>query len=219
MIEFLSKVPLFAKLNETQLQAIDRICGKKTFAAGTILFRENEVGDIFYIVLSGSLKIYNTTKGGEEKILATFKPGESFGELSLIDGKPRSATAQTLEDSVLICLDGTLFLRLLQANFDITKCIMEELCNRLRETNQHVQDLTFLDSRTLVLKSLIKLANKHGKRSGTTIEIRMALNYDELSRMAGVQKPVLMQVLRDLHERRILVQGPESMTLDLAKLR
>jgi CRP/FNR family transcriptional regulator/CRP/FNR family cyclic AMP-dependent transcriptional regulator len=219
MIEFLSQVPLFSKLNEQHLKSISEICTRKLFHAGTILFREKEIGATFYIVYSGSVKIFTTHSGGEEKILAVFNAGESFGELSLIDGKPRSATAQTLEDSGLISLDGIHFMQLLRSNFDMTKSIMEELCSRLRDTNEHVQDLTFLDARTRVLKSLIKLANKSGKRSGTTIDIKLALNYDELARMAGVEKNVLIQVLRDLQEKRIVILGPSHITLDLAKLR
>ncbi|MDF2963724.1 MAG: Crp/Fnr family transcriptional regulator [Paenibacillus sp.] len=219
MIDFLSKVPLFSNLNRDQLTSISNICTKKSFRAGTVLFHEKELGSVFYIVFNGSVKIYNTAASGEEKILSLFKSGDSFGELSLIDGKPRSASAQTLEDSVLIALDARHFLELLKANFDISLCIMQELCNRLRDTNQHVYDLTFLDARTRVIKSLIKLANKNGKRDGNVITIKMTLNYDEVSQMAGVQKPILMQVIRDFQEKEILTfQGPE-MRLDLSKLR
>jgi CRP/FNR family cyclic AMP-dependent transcriptional regulator len=219
MIDFLSKVPLFSNLNEQQLTSISNICTRKTFKAGTVLFNEKELGTVFYIVFKGSVKIYTTANTGEEKILSLFKSGDSFGELSLIDGKPRSASAQTLEDSVLIALDARNFLDLLKTNFDISLCIMRELCNRLRDTNQHVYDLTFLDARTRVIKSLITLANKNGSRQGNVITIKMMLNYDEVSQMAGVQKPILMQVIRDFQEREILkFNGPE-MKLDLAKLR
>lgn len=110
MIDFLTKVPLFANLNTDQLASIGAICSKKSFKTGTILFQEKEPGSIFYIVYSGSVKVYTRAVTGEEKILSTFNAGDSFGELSLIDGKPRSASAQTLEDSVLITLAAQNFL-------------------------------------------------------------------------------------------------------------
>lgn len=219
MIEFLNKVPLFANLTADQLSAIANICSKKTFKAGTILFHEKEPGSVFYIVYSGSVKIFTKASTGEEKILSMFRAGDSFGELSLLDGKPRSASAQTLEDSVLITLMAQNFLDLLRTNFDISLVIMRELCDRLRDTNQHVHDLTFLDARTRVIKSLIKLANKNGNRQGNVITIRMTLNYDEVSQLAGVQKPVLMQVIRDFQEKQILTFTGQDMKLDLAKLR
>lgn len=219
MIEFLQKVSLFSQLNPEQLQSIANICSKKTFKAGTVLFKEKEPGSVFYIVLTGSVKIYTTGQTGEEKIFAIFKSGDSFGELSLIDGKPRSTSAQTLEDSSLLALSAQNFLDLCKTNFDITHCIMQELCQRLRDTNDHVNDLIFLDARSRVIKNIITLANKNGTRNGTLIHIRLALNYDELSRMAGVQKNVLLQVIRDLQDKKILLLGINEFTLDLAKLR
>ncbi len=171
------------------------------------------------MVISGSVKIFTTSSSGEEKILSICKSGESFGELSLIDGKPRSASAQTLENCVLLTLTGQSFLDLLRTHFDITLGIMQELSSRLRDTNQQVFDLTFLDARTRVIKSLIKMANKHGLRNGTTITIKLVLNFDEISQLAGVQKVTLMQVIRDLEEKQILTISSSDFKLDLAKLR
>ena len=135
----------------------------------TFYFPEKDsTAHVFYMVFSGSVKIYhNESAPVRRKYYLSVKSGESFGELSLIDGKPRSASAQTLENCVLLYIDRTKFLDLLRTHFDITFGIMQELSNRLRDTNQHVFDLTFLDARTRVIKSLIKLANKHGMRNGS----------------------------------------------------
>ncbi|MBD0381673.1 Crp/Fnr family transcriptional regulator [Paenibacillus sedimenti] len=219
MIELVKKVPLFSQLNEAQLNAVAEICTSRSYNGSTVLFSEKEIGSIFYIVYSGSVKIYTTSSTGEEKILSICSSGESFGELSLIDGKPRSASAQTLVESVLITLTAQNFLDLLRNHFDITLGIMKELGSRLRDTNQHVYDLTFLDARTRVIKSLITLANKHGMRHGNIITIKLVLNFDEISQLAGVQKMTLMQVIRDLEEIRILTITPTDFKLDLAKLR
>lgn len=216
--EFFRKVTLFSQMTDDQLDLVANITTRKQYTPSTVLFRENEPGNAFYIVYSGSVKIF-TTHNGEEKILSVLKAGESFGELSLIDGKNRSASAATLETSILISLSAANFLDLLRNHFDINLSILRELCQRLRDTNQHVNDLTFLDARTRILKNLIQMANKYGTREGTTILIRMVLNYDELCQMSNVQKPVLMQVLRDFQEKRILTMGMGDMRLDLSKLR
>jgi len=216
--DFLKQVQLFSQLNDQHLDTISAVCVRKSFKTGSILFQQNDIGNAFYIVFSGSAKIY-TSHNSEEKLLAVFKTGDSFGELSLIDGKPRSTSAAVLEDSVMIILSAQNFLQILQSNFEINICIMRELCQRLRDTNQHVNDLTFLDARTRILKNLIQLANKHGKRQGTMIQIKVALNYDEIAQMSNVQKPVLMQVIRDLQEKRILVFNGNDLLLDLSKLR
>lgn len=219
MLEHIKKVPLFSQLNEQQLRALVDICTRRTYKTGTILFSEKETGSVFYMVLSGSVKIFTTSSAGEEKILSICKTSESFGELSLIDGKPRSASAQTLEECVLLTITGQSFLELLRSHFDISLGIMQELSSRLRDTNQQVYDLTFLDARTRVIKSLIKMANSHGLRKGTSIIIKLVLNYDEISQLAGVQKSTLMQVIRDLEEKKILTISPSEFTLDLTKLK
>ncbi|KRF00438.1 hypothetical protein ASG89_26770 [Paenibacillus sp. Soil766] len=219
MLELIKKVPLFAQLGEQQLNALIEICTRRTYKAGTILFQEKELGSVFYMVLSGSVKIFTTSTSGEEKILTICKSSESFGELSLIDGKPRSASAQTLEECILLTITGQSFLELLRNHFDISLGIMQELSNRLRDTNQQVYDLTFVDARTRVIKSLIKMANTHGQRKGTTIVIKLVLNFDEISQLAGVQKSTLMQVIRDLEEKKILTISANEFTLELTKLR
>jgi CRP/FNR family transcriptional regulator, cyclic AMP receptor protein len=218
MIDFLSKVSLFSRLDPAQLQLIAGICVRKAYPNSTVLFRENDPGSTFYIVYSGSVKVY-TSHGGDEKILSVFKAGDSFGELSLIDGKPRSASAQTLEDSQLVSISAASFHELLKENFEISLWIMRELCERLRETNQHVHDLTFLDARSRVIKNLIRLANKHGTREGTSIHIKVNLNYDELSQMSGCQKPIMMEVMRDLQARGIVMMLHNGFRLELSKLR
>ncbi|BFT74952.1 Crp/Fnr family transcriptional regulator [Paenibacillus sp. P36] len=219
MLDYIKKVPLFARLNENQQNALAQICIRRSYKGNTVLFSEKEIGNVFYMVVSGSVKIFTTGSSGEEKILSICKSGESFGELSLIDGKPRSASAQTLENCVLLSMTAQNFLELLRNHFDITLVIMQELSNRLRDTNQQVYDLTFLDARTRVIKSLITLANKHGIRSENQITIKLVLNYDEISQLAGVQKGILMQVIRDLEEKQILAISPSDFKLDLAKLR
>jgi CRP/FNR family cyclic AMP-dependent transcriptional regulator len=219
MFELLKTVSFFNKLNDEQLSKIYSLCHKKTYPVGTLLFKEKDQGNVFYILLNGSVKIFTSNAGGEEKILSIFKAGDSFGELSLIDGKPRSASAATLEDSTVYALSSYDFLDLTREHFDIALGIMQELAQRLRDTNQHVHDLTFLDARTRVVKSLILIANKNGHRSGTMIAVKMALNYNELARLAGVPQKVLADVMRDLEEKQLLSFTNEGFAMDLSKLR
>lgn len=219
MIELIKNVSLFENLDNEQLEHMLSIAHRQTIAANTVLFHENDYGAAFYVILKGSIKIFKRSASGEEKVLSLLQSGDSFGELSLLDGRPRSASAATLEPTTMLVIAEEPFHNLLRRNFDITRKLMAELCQRLRDTNQHVHDLTFLDSRTRVLKNLILLANRHGSRSGNIINIRMPLNFDELAQMAGVQKNVLAEVIRDVEERGILRLGRSEYTLDLSKLR
>jgi CRP/FNR family transcriptional regulator/CRP/FNR family cyclic AMP-dependent transcriptional regulator len=219
VIDLLRKVSLFNKLTDDQLDLIAFFCKRIFVDPGTLLFREKEVGTGFYVVVSGSVKIFTTGANGEEKILAVMQAGDSFGEMSLIDGMPRSASARTVEKSVLLKISKEDFYKVLSENFDITLGIMQELCQRLRDTNEHVRDLTFLDTRTRVLKQLILMANRNGVRQGHQITLRVVLNYDELAQLAGVKRNDIMMVIRELEQKGILTVTPDSFTINLANIR
>jgi CRP/FNR family cyclic AMP-dependent transcriptional regulator len=219
MIEQLREAPLFSKLTDAQLQQISNECTTNTYPAGTILFRENDIGTVFYLVLSGAIKIYTSNQQGEDKILSIFTKGDSFGELSLLDGKPRSATAQSIEETKLISLTAKNFNKLLREHFDITLSIVAQLSTRLRETNQQLHDVTYLDAKQRVMKNLVKLAGTHGSRDGKTIKIKINLNYDEVSQLVGVAKPLLFQVFNELQSIGILHVMDNEFVLDLKKLK
>ncbi|WP_164821478.1 Crp/Fnr family transcriptional regulator [Paenibacillus koleovorans] len=218
MIDSLREIALFANLDSYQLQNIADKCTLRTYKAGTILFRENEPGTVFYLVVSGTVKIFTSNSRGEDKIMTILSTGDSFGELSLLDGRPRSATAQAIEETTVISLAAKSFQVLLKTHFDLNLSILKQLSIRLRETNQQVHDLTYMDARQRVVKNLIKLANDHGTRGGTMVKFQINLNYDELSQLAGVAKPLVFQVLAELQNKRILTVSGNTYLLDLRQL-
>lgn len=219
MIEMLREIPLFSGLDEAHLKVISDECTVNSYAAGTVLFREKEVGTLLYLVISGLVKIYSSNAGGEDKILSIMGKGDCFGELALLDGKPRSASAQVIEDAKVLTLSAKSFHSLLRFNIDMALHIIKDLSTRLRETNQHVHDLTYLDAKKRVVKNLVKLANDHGTRIGNDVRFKINLNYDEIAQMAGVGKPLLFQVFNELQTKGILSVSANSFILHLLKMK
>lgn len=219
MIESLRLAPLFIALNDSQLHSIAEECTMSTYPSNTVLFHEHDQGTVFYLVVSGAIKIYTSNTNGEEKILSILTRGESFGEMALLDGKPRSASAQTIEETKLIALASKNFNNLLRSNFEITHCIIRQLGTRLREMNRHVHDLTYMDARQRILKNLVTLGRTHGKRKGTTFVIRINLDYEEVSQFAGVPKPLLFEVFSELQNKNILRVVNNEYILDLSRLK
>lgn len=217
--QLIRHIPLFSSLSPEHIALLAERVDKQEQDAQTVLFRENDPGDSFFVVLSGSVKIYKQSKEGGEKILAVFNAGDSFGELSLIDGKPRSASAQTLENTELVVMSRDHFLDMLRNHFDLNLVIMTELVQRMRDTNEQISDLMFYDVRTRVIKSIVKLANRFGERSEHTVLVKMPLDRHELSQMAGVNIRELNEVLSDLGERQLVSMHANHFELNLMKLR
>jgi CRP-like cAMP-binding protein len=214
----IEQIPLFADFNNEHLKLLECSVRKEKHEAQTVLFHEGDPGNSFFAISQGSIKVYTKSKDGEEKILSVLKAGDNFGELALIDGKPRSASAQTLEASELIVIERDHFMEILRSNFDIALAVMTELTQRMRDANQHVADLTFYDERTRVIKSLIKLANSFGQRTDRSIVVKMPLEIKELAQMAGVKPGEVKEVLFDLGEKQLLRMHASHFELNLSML-
>lgn len=214
---FLKHIPLFATFNDEQIALTIVHSRISEYGAYSVIFRENEPGHSLLIILQGSIKIYTRSTDGEEKILSVVKQGDYLGELSLIDGKPRSASAQTLEETEVMAISRDNFLKLLKNNFDMSRSIMTGLAQRLQDTTAHIHDLAYHTTNTRVIKNLILLANRFGQRMGQSIHAKLPLNYDELAQMAGVNKRELGRVIRDLEDKQILRMHIDSFELNLTK--
>ena len=131
----LRRVPMFSDLTPEELGSLARIGRYETAAAGSVLLHEGDAGDSSFVLLRGAVKVYRTTPDAGDVMLATLKPGAVFGELALIDGEPRSASAVAMEPSDLFVLGRDDFIKLLSGSPRILGDIMVGLSRRLRQTN------------------------------------------------------------------------------------
>jgi CRP/FNR family cyclic AMP-dependent transcriptional regulator len=108
----------------------------KVYKKGKVIFKQNSSGNEMYIVSSGKVKLYADAESGQRTVLATLKPGDHFGEMSLVDSSPRSATAIAEEDNTrLVVLDKAKFMYLISQQPEFAFAIMETLCQRIRNAN------------------------------------------------------------------------------------
>ncbi|BAU29566.1 CRP/FNR family transcriptional regulator [Aneurinibacillus soli] len=213
----LRSVPLFEHLTDEQLQELEKIVFSQKFQPGFILFREGDNGKTFYIIASGSAKIY-TEKDGQEKIITIFRAGDSFGELALLDGENRSASVQILEPSVLLSISHNDFFRFLEGNFSFTRQILKQLSSRIRKANKEITDMVFLDVETRVLKVLADLAMKHGIRENNMIRIDIKIGLHEIGKLVGISQQVVNGVLTYLHRNEIITFENHYIYMDASKL-
>ena len=168
-----------------------------------------------YVVLTGSAKIIQTSEDGKERILKILKPGEVVGELAMLEGLPRSASVQTLEDSEMLVLTRKDF----QAFGDKHPAVLWELlatfAERMRRLNEDVLDMSFRDVPYRVLRVLSQLIERHGESTDDGWRISLPLTVSDLASMVG-SNPDTVGRLLDHYETDGLVRrdGPHFIVPD-----
>jgi CRP-like cAMP-binding protein len=174
----------------------------KRFPGGTVLFREGDKGEEMFILQSGKVKISKKIRG-VEKTLATLEKGEFFGEMAILNDKPRSASAETVEDSDMLVIDRKTFETLLRSNVEIAIRFIKRLADRLRETNDQMEALMIRDNTSRLVNILAKRVRE--SKGGT-----VSLAIDDLAGMAGLEGSQAKEILGKLGSVRILTLTPDD---------
>src|SRR5437016_4869489 len=199
LVQYLRRVPLFAKLSDPELAGLADRMRIKAFKRGETIFRKDDPGQHFYVVLEGAVKIALPGEFGQEALVALLRGGEFLGELALFDHGPRSATATALEDTRCALLAGDDFLSFVEAHPAATRVVFEALAKTVRRLSDRVEDLIFLDVPSRVAKYLLDLAQLNG-----TAKLELTLTQDELAAFIGASRVSVNRVLGDLERREII---------------
>lgn len=204
LINFLKEVPLFSHLDHNELEKITHICTEKSFEKGQAIFYEEDMGTGFYLIISGQVKIVMLSSDGREHILGLPREKDFFGEMSILDGEPRSATAISLSDVKAVTITRENFTRLLRDNPDISIKIMIVLCKRLRQADKHVGSLAFLSAPGRVARTILELSEQQGEKDGNEVIINHKMTRQEFANIAGTSRETLTRVLMDFQDEGIL---------------
>ncbi len=179
--------PLFGALTEPDLDSAIRMTQIRRFAKGTTIFAKGDDGSSMMAVLSGTIKISSVTADGKEVVLNLIGVGQIFGEIALLDGKPRTADASALSDCELVVFERRDFLPMLRANPDLALRIIVLLCARLRRTNEQVESVMFLPLEARLAKTLLRLAAEQGEAVGRAVST-IAVTQRDLGQMIGMSR-------------------------------
>ena len=185
---FLQLVPLFEGLDDAELERLAADVRRRAYPADQIIFHQGDPGHAVYIVESGRVRIYVQGEDGQEVSVSIYDPGDIFGEMSLIERQPRSATAVTMEDSVLLIIHDEDFYRHLQASHQLALNLMLTLSARLRDTTETVESLATLDVNRRLIKKLLHLAERQGVVTEEGIRIRGTLTQQALASLIGTSR-------------------------------
>src|SRR5229473_1858041 len=163
---YLKQVSFFADLPEEDIRELNSVARRRTFRAGEVIFHRDDPGQVLYMIKDGKIKICIISPDGQEVSLAVLGKGECFGEFALLDGLPRSTDAIALEKVECYTLQRSDFHNAILKNPKIAIQVLEVLTKRLRNTDQMVEDLIFLDVYLLVNNVLLALPQQRGLESG-----------------------------------------------------
>jgi CRP-like cAMP-binding protein len=200
MIRGLASVRIFQHLGQDDLKKVEKIAKPKRVAANTVVFFEGNRADAFFIVLSGSLKVFQTARDGRVKVLGTLGPGETFGELAMLDGQARSASVETVGASELLVISRKDFRDLAMATPGILWGVLEGVCARLRVQNDSELEAAFQGTQYRVAKAVIKLAEKHGRTSETGVRVPSTFGAKDVSEMAATTVDRVERILEKLED-------------------
>ena len=167
-VDLLKGVELFSELNEEQLGMIANLVIVKNFNRDeTVVLEGDDSVQALYLIATGSVQVYMTGIDGRETILSFLERGDFFGEMSLIDGEPRSASVRTTTDATLLVIHRESFLSLLRKSPEIAMALMSELCKRLRKANKQIGSLSTMSVSGRVAGTLLNLMQERGVRIHT----------------------------------------------------
>jgi CRP/FNR family cyclic AMP-dependent transcriptional regulator len=210
---YIKQVPLFAGLADEDIRELMAVAKRRTFRSGEVIFHREDPGLVLYVIKEGKVKISLISPEGQEISLVVFGKGECFGEFAILDGLPRSADAVAMEKVECYTLQRSDFHQAIMKNPKIAIQVMEVLSQRLRSTDQMVEDLIFLDVYGRVAKKLLELAEAHGTKveDGTRIDVR--LTQQELASMVGASRESVNKVMGYFTDKNFISTDKHKITL------
>ncbi|MHC8495854.1 MAG: Crp/Fnr family transcriptional regulator [Actinomycetes bacterium] len=219
MDDALMQAPLFSALDAEAAVALRASMVETLAPRGTIIFNEGEIGDHMYVIVGGKIKLGHASSDGRESLLAVLGPGEIFGELSLFDPGPRTATATALTDARVLALGNTSLHPWLAGRPEVAEALLAALARRLRRTNDALADLVFSDVPGRVAKALLELADKFGAWHEEGTLVKHDMTQEELAQLVGASRETVNKALADFTQRGwIRVDQREVLLLSVDRL-
>lgn len=200
----LTLIPLFKGLGETQLAWIAQRAHRRLVPNGTSIITAEQPGEAVYIILAGTVKIHIEQADGRDVVLAIIGAGDTLGEMSLLDSAGHSASAVTLEDSLLLWMDKAAFQQMLADFPPVTLNLVRIMSSRMRLNNELIQALATLDVYGRVARQLLAFAEKYGESQGQTTLIPVHLTQGEIADLVGASRKRVNQVMVFFREQEFI---------------
>jgi CRP/FNR family cyclic AMP-dependent transcriptional regulator len=219
-VDMLRNTSLFSSLSDDQLEALADRLRPRAFAKGMIIFHKDSPGQSLYVIESGKVRIFILSESGQEISVRIYGCGDIFGELSMLDGLPRSAGAVAMDETRVLTLHRDDFLSLLEEHPQMAPSIIAILSGRVRYTTEYAESLAFLDVYGRVANRLLELADRYGVASADGIEIHLRLTQSDLASLVGATRESVNKVLGTFRDQGLIgLDGQRIVILDQQALK
>ncbi|HSF03507.1 MAG TPA: Crp/Fnr family transcriptional regulator [Solirubrobacterales bacterium] len=199
----LKRTSLFGDLSLPERLMLARGLKRRDVPVNGVIFRTGEAGRSFFVVVAGRVAIC-LARAGRRLVLAELGPGSYFGELSVIDGRPRSADAIALVGTELFELGQEEFFQLLDVNPSIAKKLLVEVCRRLRDADAQIGSLATIDAAGRIVRALRQLGERDGRREGDRVLFARAPSQKDIAALAGTTRATTSRIVRRLTQQGLL---------------
>ncbi|MEM8535733.1 MAG: Crp/Fnr family transcriptional regulator [Chloroflexota bacterium] len=217
--KFIRDIPAFVELTDEQSNLLATRLGIQTFERSDLIFDQGSMGSTLYIIVDGQVRIFTVNETGQELAVTIFRKGDFFGELALLDGQPRSASAEAMQGTTTLTLHRSGFLDLIGTCPPVAVAVLEALASRLRHTNNYVENLTSQPAPQRVVQQLVTLAaNAHNHHQTSSIDLR--ITQDDLASLSGTTRETVNRVLSTLRDQGLIrIARARISVLSLEQLR
>jgi CRP-like cAMP-binding protein len=180
----------------------------REYQPGEVLFHEGEAGEVMFVIQAGAVRIAKAI-GGEEKVLAVLGPGEFLGEMAILNGKPRTATATVVEPTRCLVIEARTLEQMVTRNAEIAIRLIKKLAKRLDSADTLVEILMHRDPKARVMLALARHADAFGEHTEAGIRVRTTAA--DIAREVGVDEAVSEEVMARLRRLRLVTEEEGSM--------
>jgi CRP-like cAMP-binding protein len=198
------KVAFFSELEPAELEALSRVASIRSFPAGTVIIREAEPGDLFFVILRGEVKVSVDSPDGREVVLSHLQAGEFVGEMALFGGEGRSASVTALTECELVALARADFLAVLARDFSLTRKILQTLSSRLRKANDVIESMALLDVGGRLARYLLRLADESGQPPVDGYFVVNRPTHQEIANSIGATRETVTRMLKQFEDRKLI---------------
>ena len=212
-LSLLQSVPIFSDLSPADLNKIAERMIQRTYTKGQMILLEDDLGQTFFVIAEGSVKITRLSDDGREVILAMLGESDFFGEMSLLDGAGRSANVVALEASEILTLSRNDFLEILQDYPKISISLLDELTQRIRKSDQQIESLSLSDVEQRIGITLIRLAEELGTIKQGSVKIKNLPYQQDIANMAGTSRETVSRTFKLLEEKGLVTREGRKLTI------